>query len=132
MLTRLAMAVLVAGCGGEAASQVPRAHPRYAKPVVLPAPVTDGSISLEQVISRRRSQRSFRPDPLPVAAIGQLLWAGQGITSVDGKRTAPSAGALYPLELYVVTPTEVMHYLPEGHRVETRPAASGSSSALRR
>jgi hypothetical protein len=37
-----------------------------------------------------------------------------GITSPDGKRTAPSAGALYQLGLYVVTPSQVMHYLPQG------------------
>ena len=43
-----------------------------------------------------------------------------GITSPDGKRTAPSAGALYPLELYAVTPAQVMHYLPDGHRAEIR------------
>jgi SagB-type dehydrogenase family enzyme len=64
--------------------------------------------------------RAFRPDPLPTATIGQLLWAGQGVTSPDGKRAAPSAGALYPLELYVVTPQQVLHYLPDGHRAETR------------
>ncbi len=86
-------------------------------------------MSLEQVIERRRSQRSFRPDPLSVTTIGQLLWAGQGITSADGERTAPSAGALYPLELYLVTRAEVLHYLPEGHRVESR-AATGLRSAL--
>lgn len=105
------------------------AQARYGKPVALPAPAADGSVPLEQVIGKRRSQRSFRPDPLQAGSLGQLLWAGQGITSADGKRTAPSAGALYPLELYVVTTTEVMHYLPEGHRVETR-AAPGLRAAL--
>jgi SagB-type dehydrogenase family enzyme len=77
-------------------------------------------MSLEQALGLRRSVRSFGPGDLSLAQIGQLLWAGQGITSADGKRTAPSAGALYPLELYVVTPTEIIHYLPDGHRVETR------------
>ena len=75
---------------------------------------------LDEAISRRRSSRSFSPKPLPLTLIGQLLWAGQGITSPDGKRTAPSAGGLYPIELYVVTPHQVMHYLPAGHRVEVR------------
>lgn len=86
-------------------------------------------MSLEQAIERRRSQRSCRPDPLSVTAIGQLLWAGQGITSADVRRTAPSAGASYPLELYLVTHTETLHYLPEGHQVESR-AATGLRSAL--
>ena len=93
---------------------------RYGSPVPLPSPATTDTISLEQAIGKRRSMRAFRPDPLPIATIGQLLWAGQGITSPDGKRAAPSAGALYPLELYVVTPDQVMHYLPDGHRAETR------------
>jgi len=88
--------------------------------VPLPPPEVTGTISLEKAIGKRRSRRAFRPDPPPVATIGQLLWAGQGVTSPDGKRAAPSAGALYPLELYVVTPDQVMHYLPDGHRAETR------------
>ena len=129
LLTGLAAAVLATGCGEEVPARVPGKPALYGQPVALPAPVIDGPMSLEQAIARRRSQRSFRPDPLPVAAIGQLLWAGQGITSADGKRTAPSAGALYPLELYVVTPTEVMHYLPQGHRVEIR-AGQGMRPAL--
>ena len=93
---------------------------RYGSPVPLPSPATTDTISLEQAIGKRRSLRAFRPDPLPTATIGQLLWAGQGVTSPDGKRAAPSAGALYPLALYVVTPDQVMHYLPDGHRAETR------------
>jgi SagB-type dehydrogenase family enzyme len=64
--------------------------------------------------------RTFGPGPLPVGIIGQLLWAGQGVTSPDGKRAAPSAGALYALELYAVSAADVMHYLPQGHRAETR------------
>jgi SagB-type dehydrogenase family enzyme len=95
-------------------------EPRYAKQVVLPNPNLTGSFSLEQAIARRRSVRAFGPRAVPVDAIGQLMWAGQGVTSADGKRAAPSAGALYPLELYTVTAQEVMHYLPTGHRAETR------------
>lgn len=46
--------------------------------------------------------REFTPEPLTLSDLGQLLWAAQGITSADGGRTAPSAGALYPLEVFVV------------------------------
>jgi SagB-type dehydrogenase family enzyme len=121
LLTGLAATVvLVGGCAQEAPSWVRAANLRYGEPVALPAPATDGATSLERAIARRRSARSFRPDALPLATVGQLLWAGQGITSPDGKRAAPSAGALHPLELYVVTRTEVLHYLPQGHRVEIR------------
>lgn len=68
----------------------------------LPPPALNGAHSLAQLLKQRRSVRNFAPAPLTLAHIGQLLWAAQGITA-DGKlRTAPSAGALYPLELYVV------------------------------
>jgi SagB-type dehydrogenase family enzyme len=50
----------------------------------------------------RRSIRSFSDAMLVLPELGQLLWAGQGITDRAGLRTAPSAGALYPLELYAV------------------------------
>ena len=120
LLTGLAAAALAGGCASQAPGWVRASRARYGRPVALPPPAATGTISLEQAIGRRRSRRAFRPDPLPVATIGQLLWAGQGVTSPDGKRAAPSAGALYPLELYVVTASQVLHYLPDGHRAETR------------
>jgi SagB-type dehydrogenase family enzyme len=87
----------------------------------LKAPVTRGSVPLEQVLSSRRSERSYSPDPLPPDELGQLAWAAQGISDPrQGLRTAPSAGALYPLELYFVTERGVLHYLPESHAFERR------------
>lgn len=120
VITGLAAALFAGGCAEQAPAWVRGGQARYTRQIALPRPAITGLVSLEQALSQRRSGRAFRPDPLPVAAIGQLLWAGQGITSLDGKRAAPSAGALYPLELYAVTPAEVMHYLPQGHRAETR------------
>ena len=108
LVTGLAAVALASGCTSQAPSRVQthQTHQtRYGSPVPLPAPATTDTISLEKAIGKRRSMRAFRPDPLPIATIGQLLWAGQGVTSPDGKRAAPSAGALYPLELYVVTPS---------------------------
>ncbi|HEY6006748.1 MAG TPA: SagB/ThcOx family dehydrogenase [Geobacteraceae bacterium] len=70
--------------------------------VQLPQPRFDGGTSLEGALLARRSVRDYRDEPLTLAEIGQLLWAAQGVTAPDGFRTAPSAGALYPLELYVV------------------------------
>jgi SagB-type dehydrogenase family enzyme len=119
-LAAVAVVAVAGGCASQAPRWVQTSQTRYDAPITLPAPVTHGGMSLDEAIARRRSSRGFRSDPLPLATVGQLLWAGQGITSADGKRAAPSAGALYPLELYVVTPTELMHYLPEGHRVEVR------------
>src|SRR5215468_10426052 len=123
LLSGLAAAALASGCVSRAPSRVQPSQARYGSPVPLPPLAATGTIPLEKAIGKRRSLRAFRPDPLPMATIGQLLWAGQGVTSPDGKRAAPSAGALYPLELYVVTPEQVMHYLPDGHRAQTRTAS---------
>ena len=88
----------------------------------LPPPKTTGEVSLEETLARRRSVRAYTDQDLTWDEIGQLLWAAQGITRDWGARTAPSAGALYPLELYVVTHDGVYHYLPEGHQVVRTPA----------
>jgi SagB-type dehydrogenase family enzyme len=81
----------------------------------LPPPRITGSISLEEALAQRRSVRAFSSEPLSDGDIGQLLWAAQGITAEGGRRTAPSAGALYPLELYAVTPDGLWRYLPAEH-----------------
>jgi SagB-type dehydrogenase family enzyme len=73
-----------------------------AAPVALPAPKTDGKVSIEAALKQRRSVRSFAPTPLTLEEVGQLCWAAQGVTDDKGHRTAPSARATYPLELYVV------------------------------
>jgi SagB-type dehydrogenase family enzyme len=75
-------------------------------------------MSLEEALAGRRSIRELRADPLDDTAIGQLLWAAQGVTDEAGHRTAPSAGALYPLELYVATATGVSWYRPLTHALE--------------
>jgi SagB-type dehydrogenase family enzyme len=123
LLFCFAAAAGLSGCARRAPSWVRERGARYGEPTALPPPSLDGTVSLEQALALRRSAREYRQDPLPIATVGQLLWAGQGVTGPGGKRTAPSAGALYPLELYVVTPSQVMHYLPAGHRVEIRAAA---------
>lgn len=78
---------------------------------------------LERLLADRRSVRSFTAEALTEAQIERLLWAAQGITSDSGGRTAPSAGALYPLELFVVTSDGVDHYLADGHRIEQTTSA---------
>lgn len=67
----------------------------------LPRPDTAGGLPLEQALLWRRSLRSYTASALPLAALSQLLWAAQGRTDPRGLRTAPSAGALYPLELHL-------------------------------
>jgi SagB-type dehydrogenase family enzyme len=89
--------------------------------IELPQPDLTGTISLEAALARRRSVRGYGPGGLTVKQVGQLLWAGQGITDPYGLRTAPSAGALYPLRLYLVaTRVEgleqgVFRYVAAGH-----------------
>jgi SagB-type dehydrogenase family enzyme len=68
----------------------------------LPEPKQDGAFSLEKAISLRRSTRDFSADALRLEDISQLLWAAQGATDGAGKRAAPSAGACYPLQTYLV------------------------------
>lgn len=87
--------------------------------LTLPAPRLKGEMSLEEALAKRRSIRSFTSTPLSLDEISQLLWAGQGITEPNRwLRTAPSAGATYPYELYVVNKEGVFHYIPKGHRLE--------------
>jgi SagB-type dehydrogenase family enzyme len=89
--------------------------------VRLPKPRTVGRASLEAVLDHRRSRRRFADTPLSIPAVGQLLWAAQGITDRRGFRTAPSAGALYPLDLLLAAgringvPAGIYHYRPNDH-----------------
>jgi len=69
---------------------------------ILPAPQTHGTISIEEALQARRSRRHFQDRPLTQQQLSQILWAAYGITSPHGLRTTPSAGALFPLEIYVV------------------------------
>jgi len=91
--------------------------------IMLPEPVYAGDKSVEELMQQRRSVRDYQATALQLSDIGQLLWAAQGVTHPKGLRTAPSAGALYPLELYVVTgnvhdlAAGVYHYQADGHRL---------------
>jgi len=112
-------------------------------PTSLPPPTTlavasrlppreQSEMSLEEAIAQRRSVRDFSDQELTPAQLSQLLWAAQGITDPRGLRAAPSAGALYPLELYVVGADGFYHYQPDGSRLtllaeeDLRPAVWGA------
>lgn len=92
--------------------------------IPLPAPKITGTVSVEEAVSARRSVREYTATPLEISEISQLLWAAQGLTDPSGFRATPSAGALYPLEIYVacgnVTGLSggVYHYLPESHALD--------------
>lgn len=96
------------------------------KRMKLPKPKTNGEVSLETAIKRRRTVRSFASRPLSMEQCSQLFWAAQGITENNGfKRAAPSGGALYPMDIYAVVGENCVngmksgayHYDPKGHAV---------------
>lgn len=105
--------------------------------LALPAPRTTGELPLEEALLRRRSARSFAAESVSIAEIGQLLWAAQGVTSRAGERTAPSAGGLYPLDVYLsaglVTdlPAGVYEYVAAGHRLSVHADGDRRSSIAR-
>lgn len=86
--------------------------------IKLDKPKLTGSMSLEQAIASRRSCREFLPEPLTLEQIGQLSWAAQGRMAGGRYRTSPSAGATYPLELFIVTADGLFHYRPAEHALE--------------
>jgi SagB-type dehydrogenase family enzyme len=113
-----ALSLALTGClpGLPVEVQEAKASPQVEE-MALPAPRLEGEMSLEETLAARRSVRQFTDVELSLEEISQLLWAAQGITAEWGGRTAPSAGALYPLEVYVATAEGLYHYMPQGHKV---------------
>ena len=71
--------------------------------IYLPLPSQKGSVPLEAAIAKRRSVRDFTPEPISQSQLSQILWAAQGISDTGERlRAVPSAGATYPLEIFVV------------------------------
>ena len=123
-MTRLPMGLFVmlslgaTGAGG---------HSEGAQVIPLPEPARTGDVSIEQALEGRRSVRSYAREALPLAVIGQLAWAAQGVTdSATGFRAAPSAGATFPLEIDLLihgTPgldDGVYRYIPRDHALRQR------------
>lgn len=127
MLARLGQGVAVLGCAsawplGWAFGKGDAQHEEVA--MKLPSPDTEGPVSVERAIRQRRTIRSYGRQGLQLRHLSQLLWAAQGITESHGsKRAVPSAGALYPMDVYAVLgrgsvaalEAGVYHYEPEGH-----------------
>ncbi len=89
--------------------------------IKLPNPELTGEQSVEMLLQQRRSVRSYQKSSLNLTEVGQLLWSAQGVSDAQGLRTAPSAGALYPLKLFVVVgdvnelSPGIYQYNPEEH-----------------
>ncbi len=66
----------------------------------LPKPNERGMVSIEEVLHQRRSVRDYKKTSMSLKEVSQLLWAGSGRNAY--RRTAPSAGATYPLEIYLI------------------------------
>jgi len=90
----------------------------------LPDPIPESDTSLEEALWERRSVREYHDQALTLREVSQLLWAAQGINRSSGKRTVPSAGALYPLEVYLLVgkvndlPTGFYRYRSHEHDLE--------------
>lgn len=128
------LSVVVDGSAGRKASQASQTDL-----IQLPNPRYDGGTSVEKALNSRRSVRSYADEPLSLSDISQILWAAQGITKrtdtppskwnpkyewQGGYRTAPSAGALYAMEVYVLAgkvnglSNGVYKYIPKTHSLK--------------
>lgn len=94
------------------------------KTIKLPPPILKSSISIEEALLLRRSKRFYKDKPLTLNELSQILWASQGITDENYKfRTCPSAGAIFPLELYLSVinieglESGIYKYIPERHEL---------------
>ena len=124
-LLSLAIILLTFSCACAPSANTPTPTPTSEPESIieLPEPRYDSDVSLEQSLLKRRSIRSYTDESLTLPEVAQLLWAAQGVTDAMGFRTAPSAGSLYPLELYVVAgdvhdlSPGVYRYDPDEHQL---------------
>ena len=111
-----------------------------AETIELPNPDEDPGTTVWEALATRRSKRKYTGKPMTLTTLSQLLWAAQGITAQTGEfllRTAPSAGALYPVETYVAVNSVdgvepgVYHYDVRNHRLELLKAGNFAQAAAR-
>lgn len=93
--------------------------------VYLPKPTYEGNTSIERALKERRSHRKYSDTSLSLEEISQILWSAQGVSEGGRRlRTAPSAGALYPLEIYLIAgkvegiPKGIYKYSPLTHSIK--------------
>ena len=111
------------GCGENSVTSAAPVNVMNREEIMLPEPQKDSDTSIEETLLERRSVREYSDKALTLEQLSQLLWAAQGVTDPSGKRTAPSAGALYPLKVYAVAGSVeglaagVYSYEPSSHSV---------------
>lgn len=114
-----ALVILIVADGSFAAE-------RESAMIDLPQPRFEGLVSVEKALRERRSVREYSNRTLTLQECAQILWAAQGVTDSRGYRTAPSGGALYPLELYLVVgrvdglAPGVYRYIPGTHTLQMK------------
>lgn len=123
-IKRLAIIFIVGGMISFITQSTVHSQQQTMKTIRLPSPRYTSGTSVEEALLKRRSVREYKSQPLELQEISQLLWAAQGITEpIKGFRTAPSAGALYPLEVYLVAgdvkgiEKGVYKYIPAEHEL---------------
>jgi len=88
--------------------------------IKLPPPDLKGEKTIEEAITDRRSVRRYKNEALTLSQLSQILWAAQGITTAGSYRAIPSAGATFPLEVYVLVGEQTVAGLKAGiYRYET-------------
>ena len=118
LLLSLVVVIVVSGCTSIETNQTEIIN---ATEIKLPQPNFEGTMSVEEALLKRQSIRDYSDLEISLENLSQLFWAAQGVTRQGGGRTAPSAGALYPLELYIlirkvekINPG-IYHYDPHKH-----------------
>lgn len=115
-MKRLAILAIVLACFATLGLGQRRTRLSPQKIIQLTDPNLTGKLTFEEALAKRRSVRQFSSQALTRSQIGQLAWAGQGVTDRQrGLRTAPSAGAVYPIELFFATAEGVYGYRPAEH-----------------
>ena len=115
-MKRLIILALVLACFATLCLGRSRSRSTPQMVIQLTDPNLKGTVSLEEALAKRRSVRQFSSEPVKRSQISQLAWAGQGITEPQrGLRTAPSAGAIYPIELLFATQEGLFIYRPTDH-----------------
>jgi SagB-type dehydrogenase family enzyme len=115
--------------GGFSLRSRPGLYKEYPKAprIALPEAETKQRVTLEKVLKERRSVRDFQPEPMTGGELSYLLWASTGIQRTQSGyafRTAPSAGALYPIDTYLVVNNVegieqgLYHYAIKYHQLE--------------